>query len=81
MRYDKINEPIIGNSLGDGMELMSHILTGCHNFLWRNLMVSGKLVNPIFCITFILFVEGIQRDLCGGLEYRTTGINKKQPQW
>ena len=39
------------------------------------LVLSGDVLNPIFCITMIIFVKNLQMDLCDGLESRTTVLN------
>ena len=39
------------------------------------LVMSGDVVNPIFLITMMIFVNGLPRDLCDGLYFITTGLN------
>ena len=38
-------------------------------------VLSGDAVNPIFCITLMIFVKKLPMDLRDGLESITTGIN------
>ena len=39
------------------------------------IVMSGYIVSPIFHITLMIFVNFLQRDVCGVLESRTTGRN------
>ena len=45
------------------------------NFSGVILVISGDVVNPIFLIPMMIFVNGLPRDLCDGLDFITTGLN------
>ena len=38
-------------------------------------VLSGDVVNSIFCINLIIFVQGFPRDLFDGLDFIATCIN------
>ena len=38
-------------------------------------VISGDVVNSIFCINLIIFVKYLPRDSCDGLDFITNGIN------
>ena len=43
-------------------------------------VLSGDVVNKIFCIDLVTFVKGFPRDSCDGLDFFTTGlISQYQP--
>ena len=45
-------------------------------------VISGDVVNSMFCITLIIFVKVLPRNWYYGFEFITTSINKiGQPQW
>ena len=39
------------------------------------IVLSGDILNPIFCITPMIFVNGLPRYLCAGLDFTTTFTN------
>ena len=39
------------------------------------LVLSADLLNSVFCITLIIFVDYLPRDLRDGLDFITTGLN------
>ena len=38
-------------------------------------VLSGDAANPIFRFTMMIFIKGLSRDLCDGLEFINNGIN------
>ena len=40
-------------------------------------VLYGDIVNSIFRVTLMIFVNGLSRDYCDRLDFITTGINKK----
>ena len=54
------HEPIVGNSwyiFSMVARIFSSVIV----------VLSGHVVNPIFCITLMIFVKGLPRDYCYGL--------------
>ena len=67
MCSENINEQTIGNLLTDSRELISHILYGFKNFSGAIIMLLGEVLNSIFCITVMIFVNGLKNYLCDRL--------------
>ena len=62
------HKQVVGNSWSIS-SMVAPILSGVI------VVLSGDEVNPIFCITLIIFFKGLRRYSCNGLEYITTDIN------
>ena len=44
-------------------------------------VLPGDTENPIFCITMMVSLKGLSRDLCDRLEPITTSINQTEYIW
>ena len=40
------------------------------------IVLSADEANPMFCITMIIFVGGLPRDFCDGLDFIATDLNE-----
>ena len=38
-------------------------------------VLSGDVVNPLFFITLMIFVNGLPRDFCDGIKFIATSLN------
>ena len=54
---------------------MRYLLNGCPKIYGVIVVLSGDVVTSIFCITLIIFVKYLPRDLCDVLDFITNGIN------
>ena len=72
---DNINELTIGDSLTDSWEITSHFINDYPKVSGAIVVMSGDVVNAIFCITIIIVGKRLPRDSCDGLQSITTGLD------
>ena len=61
---------------------MSYFLMVSQSFSGVIIVLSSDVVNSIFCISLMIFVKVLPRDLCDGLDFITICINEiEYTQW
>ena len=62
------HEHIVGNS----WDICSVVFPSFYGVI---VVLSGDVVNSLFCITLIIFVKDLPRNSCDGLDFITISIN------